>query len=554
MRNWILFLLSLLLFSVTIAGCTADDDDDSSDDDDQTPTADDDTGESDDDDDTPAVDDDTDEPYPPELPFSYVRDDDSPPLTPEELTAFSEAMRDFYRDTDYLNWLLRTSHGMDESTGLPPYRLWWEEVYGWKDGDTVSFVHEYSEEHGGHNILKGNSLVLGSAVGGYLQTEDSVLGELTTQFCRGISSTMLGMVYDENDPIHHLMARNVVTSNHTYPTHDGRQKAVDYSNWYHPYDRWNCSRFNYVNNPYWGDVWVTNTRSKDGLGYLYKAALSVYHAANHAPDESVREACGETWSLLTLFARDIVDTDYVIRSKDEGGNAYRPGVDPEPEEADIGDLASFTAWDILAPDAECNAKQASALLGYESRLDNDCNPFGGNRLYELGAILNNPPNGHIMRSFHLANIILALHHGDNEAAYKSMTGLEERFARDLNLNLEMVDVAEDGWLRDVAVSWLQSATVGYYLTNDEIRTIHEYAYRAIEEYRQWPNWDLWAESVPAEEELEVIPPNSKTLPDDSNIYWFQPYALGLFMEYCWGLYRNPESPPVIDCEIFTFGQ
>ncbi|HPQ68125.1 MAG TPA: hypothetical protein PKW95_03280 [bacterium] len=553
MLKRITLLLLLVFLVVNAMGCAQDDDDDSADDDDQTPIADDDTGENDDDD-TPAVDDDTDEPYPPELPFSFVREDDSPPLTDEELTAFSEAMRDFYQDADYLNWLLRTSHGMDESTGLPPYRLRWSEIYGWKESDTVTFIHEYSDEHGGHNILKGNSDVLGGVIGGYLLTGDTLLGELSAQYCRGISSTMLGMVYDENDPIHHLMARNVVTSNHTYTTHDGRQKAVDYSNWYHPYDRWNCSRFNYVNNPYWGDVWVTNTRSKDGLGYLYKAAVSAYHASNHAPDEYVREACGETWSLLTLFAQDIVDTDYLIRSKDIDGNAYRPGVDPEPEEARIGDLASFTAWDILVPDAECNAKQASALLGYGSRLDNNCDAFGGSRIFEVLSFLNNPPNARIMRAFHMANIILALHNGDNEAALKSLGGLEERFARDLNVNLNWLDVNEDSWNMGIAVQWLQSATVGYYLTNDEIRTIHEYAYRAIEEYRQWPNWDLWADTVAAGEELDVIPSDNKTLEDETKLYWFPAQALGLFMEYCWGLYRNPASPPVIDCEIFAFGQ
>lgn len=545
-------LLLIVVLLMSVIGCQGDADNDSSDEGGNLGVVDTPADDDDDDDDTPDIDDDTNENYPPELPFSFVREDDSPPISAEEMTAFSEEMRDIFAETSFIDWLLRTSHGMDDSTGMPSYRLWWGEVYGWKEDNTVSFVHEYSEEHGGHNILKGNSMVLGAAIAGYLQTEDPVLGELTEQFCRGISSTMLGMVYDENDPIHHLMPRNVVTSNHTYTTHDGRRKSVDYSNWYHGYDRWNCSRFNYVDNPYWGDVWVTNTRSKDGLGYLYKAAVSVVHAANHATDEAVRAACGETWFLLSLFAQDIVDNAYLIRTKDKDGNPYRPGVDPEPEEANIGDLASFTEWDPLLPDAECNAKQASALLGYGSRLENDCDPFGGNRLYELGAILNNPPNGHIMRSFHLANIILALHNGDNEAALKSLYGLEERFARDQDINLEFVDVAEDSWGRDIALSRLQSATVGYFLTNDEVREIHAYAYRTIEQYRQWENWDPWSDALPNGEELDVLPPDSKTLPDESKIYWFQPYAMALFMEYCWGIYRNPESPAIIDCEIFDF--
>jgi len=557
MRSWKLPLTSLLLCLLIFVSLACDDNsssdndqtDDDDDNDDDTTAVDDDTPDDDDDD---AIDDDTDEVYPPPLPFTYVREDNSEPITPEELAAFSQTMKDFFVQSGFFNWLLRMSHGIDDSTGMPDYRLWWGEIVAEKNGDTVSIIHEYSEEHGGHNILKGNSLLLASAIGGYLNTGDPVLGELTRQFCNGVSSTMLGMVYDENDPIHHLMARNVVTSNHTYTTHDGRIKSVDYSNWFFPYDRWNCSRFEYADNPYWGDVWVTNTRSKDGLGYLYKTAISVGHAAAYAPDQAVREACGETEELLNLFARDIVDHNYLIRSKDKDGNAYRPGVDPEPEEARIGDLSSFTAWDILLPDAECNAKQASALLAYGERLDNDCDPFGGYRIFDIFAFMNNPPNAHIARAFHIANIALALHHGDNAAALKSLGGLEQRFERDLNFNLALLDISEDSWFRDITVNWLQSATAGYYLTSDEIRMIHTYALRAVEEYSQWEYWDLWAESVPEGEELDALPPTSKTLEDDSKIYWLQPYALGLFLEYCWGLYRNPDSPEIIDCNIFDF--
>ncbi len=466
------------------------------------------------------------------------------------MIAFSRKMGDFFRESGYVGWLLRMSHGMDYSIGMRDYRLWWGEAYGEKHGETVSIIHKYSEEHGGHNILKGNTLLLASAIAGYMKTGDALLGELARLFCKGISSTMLGMVYDQDDPVRHLMARNVVASNHTYTTHDGRQKSVDYSNWYHPYDRWNCSRFRYDNNPYWGQVTVTNTRSKDGLGYLYDASVSVSYASGHAKDPKIRTACGETWDLLKRFARDIVDNEYLIRSKGRGGHPYRPGVDPEPPEADVGDLASFAKWDRLFPDAECNAKQATALLGYGDRLENDCDPFGGHRLYELGAILNNPPNVHILRSFHIANIALALHAGDLDAALKALEGLELRFKRDSRLDPTFFNVTEDSWHRDIALNWLQAASVGYCLKNDEVRTIHHYALRTVEEYGQWENWDLWDDSVPQNEPLAVFPPTSKTVEDGRRFYWFQPYALGLFMEYCWGIYRNPDSAEIIDCEIF----
>ena len=546
-----LFMMIALLALLNFAACGDDDDDDNNlvdDDDDDDDDDDNDDNDNDDDND----DDDSAPAFPPPLPFSFVRDDGSEPISAEELTAFSAQMRDFLDETGFVDWLLRTSHGVDASTGLPDYRLWWGETSGEKHGGTVSIVHEYSEEHGGHNILKGNSLLLASAIGGYLRTGDPVLGELTRQFCNGISSTMLGMVHDENDPIRHLMARNVVPQNHTYLTHDGRTKFVDYSNWYHPYDRWNCSRFTYENNPYWGEVHVTNTRSKDGLGYLFKTAVSVEQAAAYAADPSVRAACEQTRSLLARFAQDIVDHRYVIRSKDQDGNAYRPGIDPEPEEADIGDLASFTAWDILMPDAECNAKQAAAFLAYGQRLGNDCGGLGGAGIYELFAIINNPPNGHIMRSFHIAAVALALHRGDNDTAQAALAGLEQRFDRDLNLDLSFVSVGPDAWRRDIAVNWLQAATAGYYLTHDEVRVIQAYALRTIEQYRQWENWDLWADTMPEGQPLDVLPPDSMTPPEGEMVYWLQPYAFVLFLDYCAGAYRNVDSPAIIDCEVLGY--
>jgi hypothetical protein len=286
---------------------------------------------------------------------------------------------------------------------------------------------------------------------------------------------------------------------------------------------------------------------------LYKSAVSIYHAANYAPDPEVREACSETSELLNLFAMDIVDNDYLIRSKDRNGVAYRPGVDPQPAEARTGDLASFTSWDLFGLDqAECHGKQASAYLGYGDKRDVECTPYGGYRFFEVLAYRNNPPNAHIMRSFHVAKIALALHSGDYETALDSLYGLEERFEGDLNLDITYLERPQDYWYREIIVNWLQAATAGYYLTHDEIRLIQLFASRAIDKYTDWENWDLWADTIPENEELKVHPPSSETLEDETKVYWLQTYALGLFMDYCFGLYVNPDSPKIIDCEIFDF--
>ncbi len=480
--------------------------------------------------------------------LSFERMDEGQAQNQEELASFTQKLSDFYVDQKYFDWLLRMSHGVDASTGKRDYRLWWTDSHAEKSGDLVTMVHNYSEQHGGHNILKGNSTILSSALGGYLLTGDDVMGELSEQYCKGISQTMLGMVYDENDSVHHLMTRNVITFNHDYTTHDGYSKAVDYSNWFFSYDRWNCSRFNYVNNPYWGEVWVTNTRSKDGLGYLFEVSIPMLYAAKRADDESVREACSESYDLLVLFVQDIVDHGYNIRSKRDDGTPYLPGIDEGPEEADTGDLASFVAWDAIFPDAECQAKLASALMAYGDEQGLQCTPFGGDLTYEKLSIENNAPNAHIMRAFHIASIRWALLNGKNELALRMLQGLEERFERDRTMSLEEVSHTQGRWFRDMAINYIQAAASGYPLTATEVDEVQGFISRAVDQYAQFPNWNLWDAALD-DGEYDWIPATSETDAKTVEQYWLGSDSLGLVLEYCWSPFKNPAGQPLVDCEL-----
>ncbi len=481
------------------------------------------------------------------LPFSYSREDDGQPQSTDELADFTRNLIDFYQSKHYFDWLLRMSHGMDASSGMRDYRLWWRDTHAIKQDNTVSIVHDWSEEHGGHNILKVNSTILASVIGGYLLTGDTVLGTLTEQYCKGISQTMLGMVYDENDPAPHLMARNVITSNHTYTTQDGYEKGIDYSNWYHAYDRWNCARFKYENNPYWGEVWVTSVRSKDGLGYLFDTAAAVLYASLRATDESVLEACGETFDLLKAFTQDIVDSGYQIRTKDDEGQPYifdkETMYDPERG----GDLASFVFWDQVFPNAECNNKLVAEILAYESPRDVVCSDFGGDLTYEKLSIQNNAPNSHIMRAFHISAIKWALVRGFNDLARHSLDGLEERFKRDISLDMSKVNSTVERWERDWYMNKLQAAGAGYPLTSDEVRRIQEYFSRGVDEYSAFANWNLWSDSVP-DGEHDWLPSDYDLDEEELRIYRVGVEAMGYLFSYCASPFKNPEGAVPVDCE------
>ena len=249
--------------------------------------------------DSPETNPDATDPLPRALPFVFERGPEGEPVPAEETRAFTLRLAAFLKETRYFDYLLRTSHGVAESTGKKPYALWWTEVDAIKEGALVRFVHQDLAEHdgGGHNMLTGNTRILGPAVAGALMSQDPGVERLVTRLCQGVSSMMLGMVYDADDPLPHIMARSMVSFNHSYTTHDGREKAVDYGHWFYPYVRWNCSRFLYEDNPHWGPVWVTNTRSKDDVGHVYRVAGLLRYAVADSANAELREACGETLEL-----------------------------------------------------------------------------------------------------------------------------------------------------------------------------------------------------------------------------------------------------------------
>ncbi len=478
---------------------------------------------------------------PEELPISFTRENPGADIPAEEVTAFTKKLLGFMAKVGYHDYLLRSTHGVHESTGLPPWRLWWTSNHIEKSGDTVSFVCDETTgpdfADGGHNLMTRSAKVLASAISGYLYTGDERMRQLTEGLCRGVTATMRGMVYDENDSIDHLMARNIIPLDHDYTTHDGRKKQVDYSNWRRDGDNWNCKRFNYPNNPTWGDVWITSTRSKDDVSRVMRANVYIRYAAAYAEDANVREACTETADYLQRFAQDIVDSEYHIRTKDAEGTAYIPQ----------GDLANYITWEAMWPNAECNAKSAAALVAYGNQQGNDCGKGGVND-FEVAAMNNKYFNCMIIRNYHLSHLAQSLAAWELDEAMLLLQGLVERYERALDLPDDDLPTDRDSWERDIATSMLQAAALGYPLTEREARHIMTYLERSIDMDLQWPNWDFWDASV-ADGTYNPRTPDQGSDDEGQYLHWFRPEDLGEFLDYCWSPLKNPEGIGFIDCSL-----
>ncbi len=483
------------------------------------------------------------------LPFSFVRDEPGEPIPDADVRAFTERLVGLMAKIGYFDWIRRTSHGVDASTGKEDWTVWWTTTHAEKSGDTVTFVHNETNEpdsaDGGHNLMTRTIKILGSAMAGYLMTGDESMARLAEQYCKGVTAQMEGMVYDENDELHHLMARNIVAFNHDFTTFDGYKASVDYSNWYHEGQGWNCHRFEFPNNPKWGSVWVTNMRSKDDVSRMMRITGTMRYAVEYAEDDAMRAACTDAWEHLHLFFKDIVDHDYWIRTKDKYGKPFIPGLSGDEQlDADAGDLASYGAWDELIPNAMCNAKRAVAYNAYGEGLDNDCGLASGNP-YEEAAINVHYFNIWLIRSHHLARIYQALIHHDVEDAKVGLEGLVERNQRYRSIEEAELPKTKDEFDRDLASSLMQSLSLGYPLDEEEARMVMAYYERAVEKYNEWPHWNLWDASIP-DGSYDYRPPNYGS---DDGLYWIRIEDFPAFLDACWSPFRNPDGVQILDCDL-----
>ncbi|MBW1809671.1 MAG: hypothetical protein JRJ87_15860 [Deltaproteobacteria bacterium] len=469
---------------------------------------------------------------PDKLPFTLTRPDVGQPLSQAEISAVTVRITGFWKQIDYFTWVYETCHGMDISTGYPDYLIWWHDVDAVKLGDTVTFRNN-SAYGGSHNNADPTASVLIQAIGGYLLTGDQAMGMLVEQFAKSITATMQGFVFDESDPLEFIMARNIVTHNHTFVLPSGKKKAVDYTDWYTTYEGWNANRVHYPNNPTWGDIYVTTMRSKDDVPYMYRAAAWFPYLIEYAPDQPVREAAAEALAYMQGFAKDIVDSGYYIRSKDEEGQVYIPDQD----------LASFNDYIEIFPDAECDPRLASALLAYAEPLDIDCGSGQGSG-YDMVAGQGHYFNYSIIDVFHLSALQLALTSGHARIAEDLLLGYITRLERYRDPDGGEPGWDHEDWERDIALLLLHGASLGMPLTSEEARQVHKFLDQSVSEYEDFPNWNLWDPSVPdgTYSFRDGFHPAHRAAA-------FRIEDIAYLLEYCWSPFKNPAGVEFVDCEI-----
>lgn len=460
------------------------------------------------------------------LPFEIDRENDGEPVTDAEIKEFTKKLMSFYKNVEFGKWLNRISHGVHKSTGYPDYAIWWHDVDPIKKGDTVIWKH--GSRGGAHNTSIPTTKVLGQMIAGYLLTGDEEMAYIAEQYMKGLMAFMKGMVYDKDDPYQFIMSRNIVTFNHSYTIEGNKKKEIDYQDWYYAYEGWNAQRFEYKNNPFWGDVWVTNMRSKDDVPHIYRATAYVLYMEEWAQREDLRKVAEETHYYMRGFTKDIVDSGYYIRTKDKDGNVYIP----------TEDLASFVTYEFMDPNAECNAKLTSALIAYSEPRGLNCR-YGGINAYEEVAVKNHYYNLEIVSNFHLDSQLFSLIKREDRAAKYLTKGIIERI--DTYMAMKDTDFKDEpGFLGDMAAYLFKAGAQGIPLKNSEVRLIHTQYSKSIDDYLNWQYWNLWDSSIP-DGQYPYNPHSENGRVNIEDMFYV--------FEYCFSPFKSKNGARVVDCDI-----
>jgi len=468
------------------------------------------------------------DPLPDSLPFPFTRQDVGDPVSPEEVSAFTLRMVEAWRKADFFRFLQGIVYGVprDNPEGMPYYSVYWSGVDPYKQGDLVTFRH--LEGGSAENIMIPNPVLLTNVIAAYRFAGDDRLARLADELARGVSAQFMGCVWDRSVPEEdrHVMARALINNNFEAVRADGRRYAADYSAWrILDMRRWNTWFINIPNNPYWGDVYIQNMRSKDDVCHLFRAAGLLPHFLGLFTDPEARAGVRGAIRDLQGFARDITDHGFRIRSVDTDGNIWIPGID----------LASFVFY---GQESECDATLAARLLSYGDPGEIDCGN-GISYLYEAVATSRHTYNYNIIRNFHMAAVLVGLNTRHNDIALKLLEGLAERSTSEMDKTRGFFEDPrqQEDFNGDLAGNLVKYAACGLPLTSGEVRHVHRYYDEAIGVWDSWQGWDLWDEAVP--DGRHPYKPDTRVDFQD----------MTAFLQLCASPYYNDAVAEAVDCDI-----
>ena len=456
---------------------------------------------------------------PPGLPFDYARPAAGTPVPAAELTAITDTYLDLLAQTRYFDVLDERVVGWPESDPQQRYWYghWWSGAGFVKEQGDVSLVHG---NMGADNPGIPSSLVLESVCLAHRVWPTPKLEHIARRLLRALNAWIFSMQRYASDPAGTLLARVSYPESVT-STDSGRTLVIDYSADRPGVDSY-CLYVHLPTNPYWGDIYIKNKRSKDDIGHMLRA-IGTLKDCEGGFDAATRADIDEVRTNYSAWSRRVEDDGWAIATLDQDLNVYIPPLDST--------MSHFYG----AGNAECDAMLAIRLLGRGDPGGFACG--NGVNAFEY-LVLDNPSNGEIIRSFHEAAARNALLWQQDSTARELLGGLAQRMDQAMGW-------AESGsWPVHMNAERLvkllvHSANVGVPLTAREVRWIHGQIAAA--------HTSFVTNAAPAVYRLY-----DPTTPDGA--YDFTPPGEGIDFTFfaslagtCTATYRNPTTQPLLDC-------
>jgi hypothetical protein len=466
-----------------------------------------------------------------QLPFNYTRPDVGLPLTSAEVTDFSEAYLDLLSTMRYFDLISERAHGISQThpSGDYWYKTWWGALKMSKNQGVVTYHHP--EGGSDNNGLRTAPLLEGAVYAHYLWGQDELL---VNALVRGFNSWIMAMQRTGEDQIP-LMTRAAYPPSFTTDEYES-SLYIDYSLNRPGLDNHVTSYIHQTQNPYWDDLYIKNTRSKDDIGHMFRALVLAQSIGGRLSADA-SEQLTTAVELYENWAKQVEQDNWRIATVDENWDVTYV---PPPKS-----LATFT------PGVECMAQMTLRLYHQGVPDDLDCND--GLAAIDLGFVAVNELNPlvdlalkrdakEILRSFHEAAILVALLKEQNDLALNYLQGLAARLDY-------LMDLVDDDNIPEhsqetiyIARLLMQAANVGVPLTSREVRYLHARFNDAIA-YLGNPSWHDNYNILSAQ-----TPDGVYEGPWNSGVHFVD---VGLALGACASPYRNPDTRDILDCSLMT---
>lgn len=463
---------------------------------------------------------------PPDVPPDagpWVRPEVGEPVTAQELAAVTDQYIDLLKAGRWFELLDERAHGWpeDDPEGGYWYGSWWSGVRILKEGGKVRYLH--SADGADNNGMRTAPMLAGLAFAWSLWGDADHL-HLARRIARGFNSWILAMQRTSQPDAGALMTRASYPASATW-NWKGREVLIDYSLNRPGEDNGACQYVHLPDNPWWGDLYVKNMRSKDDIGHLLLAVALADGVLSDTGDAGMDADWAQLRDLYGQWSRRVEDDGWRIATLDKDLALWFPD----------DDLAYYM-MDINGIDPECDIALATRLMGRGDGGTLDC----GNGISIVDDVVSmKPSNGQQLRSYHEAAIALAKARGKPALVDALLPGLALRIDKILDA------VPGDGsppfpGNEDMAELMIMAANVGVPLTWREVRFFHDRVREAHATYL----------ATAAQPGLHVF---DESTPDGE--YGFDPPSGGIAFRYigaalgaCASPFRHPDLKPLLECD------